>query len=140
MYFRKVISIFTDKTFIKFILVGFVNTFVGTVIMLLFYNIFHFGYWLSSASNYFIGSIVSYLLNKHFTFHYKDKKNTSLIRFIINIIICYILAFGIAKPFTKWILISTSVTIQENVSMIIGMIMFVLFNYLGQRFFTFKSD
>ena len=38
-----------------------------------------------------------------------------------------------------WMLSSYSVTIQENVSMALGMCLFVVFNYLGQRFFAFKS-
>lgn len=133
------ISLFTDRTFMKFVLVGIVNTIVGTTIMFLFYNVFHLSYWVSSASNYFFGSIVSYLLNKHFTFQFKEKGSSSLIRFVINIVICYLLAYGIAKPFIQWILSDFSVTVQENISMALGMCLFIVFNYLGQRFFAFKN-
>jgi putative flippase GtrA len=62
-----------------------------------------------------------------------------LFRFTINIIICYLLAYGIAKLLMQWILSGFSITIQENVSMLLGMCLFVVFNYLGQRFFAFKS-
>ena len=31
------------------------------------------GYWISSAANYIIGSIVSFFLNKHFTFRNQEK-------------------------------------------------------------------
>jgi putative flippase GtrA len=123
----------------KFVMVGVINTIVGTTIMFVFYNVFHLSYWISSASNYFFGSIVSYLLNKHFTFNYHEKGWSSLWRFTLNILVCYLLAYGIAKPLIKWILTETSVTIQENVSMAVGMCLFVVFNYLGQRFFAFKS-
>lgn len=122
----------------KFITVGIVNTIVGTTIMFVFYNVFHLNYWVSSASNYFFGSIVSYLLNKHFTFRFKEKGWWSLLRFVVNIVTCYLLAYGIAKPVMKWLLSGFSVTIQENVSMMLGMCLFVAFNYLGQRFFTFN--
>ena len=57
-----------DATFWKFILVGIANTIVGTAVMFAAYNIFHLNYWISSASNYVIGSILSYFLNKYFTF------------------------------------------------------------------------
>ena len=40
---------FFDKTFLKFVLVGVVNTLFGTAIMFVFYNVFHLSYWLSSA-------------------------------------------------------------------------------------------
>ena len=122
----------------KYIMVGVVNTIVGTTIMFVFYNVFHLSYWVSSASNYFFGSICSYILNKHFTFQYKEKGWSSLLRFTINILTCYLLAYGIAKPVMQQILNQSSTTVQENVSMMFGMCLFVVFNYLGQRFFAFK--
>lgn len=134
-----IIKQFTNKTFMKFVMVGVINTIVGTTIMFVFYNVFHLNYWISSASNYFFGSIVSYILNKYFTFNYHEKGWASLWRFTLNILVCYLLAYGIAKPVIKWILTGTSVTIQENISMVLGMCLFVVFNFLGQRFFAFKS-
>ena len=138
MSLKNKISLFTDKTFMKYIMVGVVNTIVGTTIMFVFYNVFHLRYWVSSASNYFFGSICSYILNKHFTFQYKEKGWSSLLRFTINILTCYLLAYGIAKPVMQQILNQSSTTVQENVSMMFGMCLCVVFNYLGQRFFAFK--
>lgn len=120
-------------------MVGVVNTIVGTTVMFVFYNVIHFSYWVSSASNYVFGSFVSYLLNKHYTFSYHEKRWWALIRFMATIIICYFLAYGIAKPVVSWLLISTSTAVKDNVSMTVGMCLFVLFNYIGQRFFVFKS-
>jgi putative flippase GtrA len=123
----------------KFVMVGIINTLVGTTIMFVFYNVFHLNYWISSASNYIIGSLVSYLLNKNFTFRFREKGYYSLLRFIINILTCYLLAYGIAKPIMHWILSDFNKIIQENISMLLGMCLFVVFNYLGQRFFAFRK-
>ena len=139
MSLRINIKLFTDKIFMKFVMVGIINTLVGTTIMFVFYNVFHLNYWISSASNYIIGSLVSYLLNKNFTFRFKEKGYYSLLRFIINILTCYLLAYGIAKPIMHWILSDFNKTIQENISMLLGMCLFVVFNYLGQRFFAFRK-
>ena len=139
MLLKDKLKLFTYKTFLKFVTVGVVNTVVGTSIMFIFYNVFHLSYWVSSASNYFFGSICSYLLNKHFTFQYHEKGFKSLIRFTINILVCYLLAYGIAKPFIRWIFSGFNDTIQDNISMALGMCLFVVFNYLGQRFFAFKA-
>ena len=128
-----------DITFWKFILVGVINTLVGTAVMFSFYNIFHFSYWLSSAANYVVGSIVSYFLNKNFTFRNKSKDPMVLVRFVINISVCYLLAYGIAKPLVRRILSSASVSVQENGAMLVGMCLFVGLNYLGQRFFAFRE-
>ena len=51
MSIKNKITLFTDKTFMKFVMVGVVNTIVGTTIMFVFYNVFHLNYWVSSASN-----------------------------------------------------------------------------------------
>ena len=71
----------------KFGLVGILNTVVGTMIMFLAYNVLNLGYWISSALNYIVGSVLSYFLNKHFTFESKEQSNAEVIRFIINILL-----------------------------------------------------
>ncbi len=128
-----------DRTFWKFILVGVANTIFGTGIMFLFYNVLHFSYWVSSASNYFFGSILSYILNRLFTFRSNENTARTLPRFVINISLCYLLAYGAAKPMAAWFLSGFAQKIQENVAMLVGMCLFVGLNYLGQRFFVFNE-
>ena len=135
----KVFGFDIDKVTLKFILVGIINTVFGTAIMFVCYNIFHISYWWSSAANYFFGSILSYLLNKHFTFQSKRKSWQEVVRFTVNILLCYLLAYGIAKPIALHILSGASVAIQENIAMAIGMVLFVGLNYLGQRYFVFSK-
>ena len=136
---KNILQKFFDITFWKFILVGLVNTCVGTGVMFAAYNLLHCGYWVSSAANYIIGSIVSYFLNKYFTFNNKRKSSKQILMFIANITVCYLLAYGIAKPFVKWILRGGNVSIQDNISMLVGMGLFVVLNYFGQRMVVFKE-
>ena len=111
MWLSDKILLFTDKTFMKFVLVGMVNVTVGATVMFVFYNVFHHGSsWKSIA------------------------------KFIINIAVCYVIAYSIAKPLMMWILSDYSITVQENVSMTFGMCLFTALNYLGQRFFAFKQS
>ena len=128
-----------DRTFWKFIMVGTVNTIFGTAIMFIFYNILHCSYWISSASNYFFGSILSYILNRIFTFQNSENMTKTLPRFVINIILCYLIAYGMAKPMMSYVFSSFSRNIQENIAMLAGMCLFVGLNYIGQRFFVFKN-
>ena len=124
---------------LRFALVGVVNTLVGAAIMFVFYNVFHFGYWISSASNYVLASILSFFLNKHFTFRKKGETGQSAIRFAVNIALCYLVAYGVAKPLMRWLLSGVGQSFQENVAMLTGMVLFVGLNYLGQRFFVFRA-
>lgn len=128
-----------DKTFWKFIMVGIINTLVGTIIMFICYNIFSCNYWFSSVMNYIVGSIVSYFLNKNFTFRNKERSWIIVGKFVLNISVCYLLSYGIAKPLIAYILSSQSTNVQENGAMLVGMVLFVGLNYLGQRFFAFKT-
>lgn len=129
----------SDSTVLRFVLVGVVNTLVGMAIMFGLYNLAHCSYWISSACNYILTSILSFFLNKYFTFQNQEKSAVQAVRFAVNIAVCYLLAYGIAKPLCIWLLSGVSQTVRDNVSMLVGMCLFTVLNYLGQRFFAFAS-
>lgn len=124
----------------RFIIVGVMNTLIGLAAMFIAYNVFHLGYWISSAMDYIIGSIFSYFANKYFTFRSDKKSGSEIIRFIINILICYLLAYSVAKPVISTLLadFNWSVSTVEQLNMIFGMCIFVVLNYFGQKCFVFK--
>ncbi len=128
-----------NKVFVRFIIVGIANTVFGTAVMFFAYNVLHFNYWISSAANYFFGSILSYFLNKFYTFQSKEKSWNEVLRFTINICICYFIAYGIARPVVRLMLSGVAKSIQDNCAMIIGMVLFVVINYFGQNSFVFKN-
>ena len=128
-----------QNTVLRFILVGVINTLVGTAIMFGLYNLAHCSSWVSSASNYILTSILSFFLNKFFTFQNKEKSIGQVVRFAVNIAVCYLLAYGIAKPLCLYLLSGVVTSVRDNVSMFVGMCLFTAFNYCGQRFFAFKK-
>lgn len=136
---KKILSSFFDATFLRFILVGVVNTLVGTAIMFFCFNVLAWSYWISSALNYIVGSIVSYLLNKRYTFQQKGHDWNTVWKFIVNITICYVLAYGFAKPLVTWLLSGFTTNVQGNIALLVGMVLFVGLNYVGQRFWAFSS-
>lgn len=125
---------------VRFLIVGCVNTAVGTCIMFGLYNLAHWSYWLSSAANYTLTSILSFFLNKYFTFQSKTWSFKEVLRFIINIAVCYLLAYGAAKPLVRLLLSDCGQALRDNVSMLVGMVLFTCCNYIGQRFFAFKKN
>ena len=46
---------------------------------------------------------------------------------------------GIAKPLCLRLLANAAVSTRDNVAMLVGMVLFTDLNYLGQRFFAFRS-
>ena len=131
-----------DPTLFRFLLVGVVNTLVGYGVMFGLYNLagLHLwgdpGYWISSAANYLVGSVVSFFLNKHFTFRSREKGPGVVLRFAANITVCWLLAYGLAKPAMGALLSGTALSpqLQGNLTMLAGSGLFVLLNYFGQRF------
>lgn len=87
-----------DRKLLKFVAVGIVNTVVGTAIMFGLYNLAGCSYWVSSATNYTLTSILSFFLNKFFTFQNRQKSPAQVLRFAGNILVCYLVAYGAAKP------------------------------------------
>ena len=130
---------FFDKRFLKFCLVGVANTLVGSGVMYALYNLANCSYWFSSAMNYVVGSVVSYFLNKYFTFNVKKRSWREIARFTANILFCYLIAYGVAKPLARMVFSALSESARDNLAMLAGMVFFVPLNYLGQRFFAFRG-
>lgn len=147
-----------DGKLVKFALVGVLNTVVGYAINFVALNVFHLGFMLAGALNYIPTSVMSFFLNKYFTFKSKGNLKKEAVRFAINIAVCWFLAYGIAKSatvflmglapesvfdFVRWIsfgYLNETEAIIDNVATIVGMGLFVIFNYTGQRFFAFKDE
>ena len=128
-----------DRILQKFIIVGMVNTVVGMCVMFVLYNVFGFSYWISSTTNYVVGSVISFFLNKFYTFNIKRWSVFMAVAFIVTIAFSYLIAYGISKPAIKYILRNSPQKVCENIALFTGMCLFTLLNYLGQRFFVFKQ-
>ena len=139
---KKILSL-VDQKLLRFIIVGCINTVVGTAIMFGLYNLASCSYWVSSAANYILTSILSFFLNKYFTFQNKERSWKQVAKFIINIAVCYVLAYYVAQPLTGWLLNalgwSLEARISDQIAMLVGQVIFTLLNYTGQKFFAFKS-
>lgn len=129
-----------DKTFAKFLVVGVINTIVGSGVMFLLYNFAKASYWVSSACNYIVGGLVRFFLNKHFTFQNKEKSFCQFLLFAINVTVCYFLAYGISKKLIFLVLQKKDTTLKDNIALVGGMFLYTALNYFSQRFIVFKSE
>lgn len=127
-----------DSTFFKFILVGGINTIAGSALMFIFYNIADHSYWFASGAAYILTSILSFFLNKYFTFRVQRWSAYMVFAFVFTIAISYLLAYGIAKPVTYHVFSNRSQKFRDNTALLTGMCLFTGLNYIGQRFFAFR--
>ena len=142
---------FFDIKFLKFLLVGVLNTLIGEGIVLLLtqpagWKNFSWGPGAAAFVGTVIGSIVSYFLNKYFTFKNKEKGIKPAIRFTINIAACLLIrvlvATGVSElcKAAKFTMFGMDVnTFAGYLSWAVGACVFVACNYVGQRFFAFKE-
>ena len=144
---QKIRSLFDEKMW-KFLLVGILNTLVGNGLSFLLLNLVPWetldigskgALSLSSGISTVLASVMSYFLNKHFTFQYKGKDRAVILRFTLNILVCYFIAYTLVGNLCVELLSGQTQWLRENLSMVMGMCTFVACNYLGQRFFAFRE-
>ncbi len=126
-----------DVSMLKFLLVGVGNTLLSTVLMFALEGL---GYWPSTAIAYVAGAVMSFFLNKRFTFHSDEVLWKAAVKFAVNVAVCYVVGYGLARlvmgalsplnplPAIWW----------ERLSKLVGMGLYTVLNYFGQRFFAFR--
>ena len=129
-----------DEKMWKFLLVGVLNTLVGNGLQFVFLNWADWSIRWSSIVSTVLASVMSYFLNRYFTFQYKGNDKTVILRFALNIALCYFIAYEIIAQWLVFpLLAGLGEFWQKNLSVVCGMVSFVACNYLGQRLFTFRE-
>jgi len=140
---KSIITLYFSKEFFAFLTVGMLNTLIGYFSIFILLNIIKLDYVFSTLIGNCIGAIVSYHLNKKFTFKSNNSFKNSFYKFIIVIMACYFLSYGLSYLITInlpiYLGIKTSISIIENIAVILGMIFYTITNFLGQKYFVFKK-
>src|SRR5690606_21552457 len=89
-------------SFVKFLLVGILNTCVGLAVMYTCLSVLHLNYWVSTFIGNAIGAIVSYFLNKKFTFQSNAPTASSMLKFVIVIAVCYFVSYKVGLEITHF--------------------------------------
>ncbi|OHR64588.1 hypothetical protein HMPREF3291_14475 [Bacillus sp. HMSC76G11] len=129
-----------DPLFIRFILVGIMNTAAGLSAIFLLLNLFNADYWLSTFLGNTIGAAVSYYLNRSFTFSSQASIKKSLPRFIVVVIICYLASFSFGKAAAQFIYLIFPLSLmmtEDMIAVLMGTGVYTLLNFLGQKYLVF---
>ena len=127
-----------DSSIPKFLLVGVGNTLLSMFLMFLLEGL---GYWPSTAIAYVAGAVMSFFLNRRFTFHSQEKLGRSAVKFAVNVAVCYVAGYGLAKVLVPIPQEPNAVPVIwfERLSKLVGMGLYTVLNYFGQRFFAFRK-
>jgi putative flippase GtrA len=133
------IKMLFDKVFLKFFLVGVINTIVGYTIMFVLHNATPVGYWFSSACGYYLSAVLGFFLNKHFTFAVKRWSVFLVISYIVTIVVSYYLPFWVAEHIVNIIFRDSTENFRGNVALVMGTCLAAAVSYFCQRFVVFRK-
>ncbi|NOT12151.1 MAG: glycosyltransferase [Methylococcaceae bacterium] len=120
-------------TAIRFILVGVVNTLVGLGTIYAAMYFFSFGIKSANLVGYLVGIIVSFTLNKKWTFKNRDGVGTSLVRFLVVTGVAYVANL-------ETVILSVSyLNISPYLAQFLGVFPYTIIGYLGCKFFAFPN-
>lgn len=130
------------NSFFRFLLVGVVNTFIGLSTMFLLLNLFGWTYWLATFTGNSIGAVVSYFLNRSFTFNSQLNVSEGMPKFVVVIFICYLISYSMSEVVADIVIIpnwAASFVTQDELAILGGTVLYTLTNYLGQKSFVFRK-
>jgi len=121
--------------FLKFIIIGILNTLVNLIIFYLFTEIFNVYYMVAAVLAFLFAVTNSYLFNKTWTFKEKLKYKTSsrYIKFFIISIIA--LSFNLALLY----LLVEYFKFNIFIAQLAGVFLNFLINFFGNKLWTFKK-
>ena len=120
------------KQFIRFALVGCLNSFIHYVIFLVLYKVTFIHYLLASGIGYTAGFLNSFVLNRLWTFKSKgDNKYVEFTKFIIINCISLLVNFVVLAS-----LINSGIAVAE-IAQIVAIGFSLSFNFLGNKYWTF---
>ncbi len=122
----------STKQFIRFGIVGVINTLITISIIFILSNVYNVHYIISNIIGYIAGFMNSFLMNKFWTFQSKGNFLKESYWFILVFLISYALQVLILY-YLHGIL-----KINENLSQILSMICYTLVNFILNKFLTFR--
>lgn len=125
----------TGKQFVKFGLVGVLNTAVQFVVFYFLFRQFHMPMMVASGLGYVAGIVNSYLINRVWTFEVKEKKQAGeFMRFVaVNIV-----SMGVNLGALKLLVVYGGLLPELAQVLAIGASLVV--NFIGNKWWTFRSE
>jgi len=120
--------------FIKFSLVGVLNTAVDAIVFFLLTRAFGAGEVLAQAISYPAGVINSFYFNSRFTFHEKIKYNS--IHFV-KFVIVNLISYGVS--ILTIYLITSNFSITDWAAKIFATVVAMVINFIGNKLVVFKK-
>ncbi len=144
----------TASQFVKYIIVGGMNTLVTLAVIFILKSMFGLNPYFSNAVGYAAGLVNSFLWNRGWVFHSEGKRIGEAARFLLGFGLCYLLQLAtvwmlatrthlnemlVSMPLPHLPLLPAEFTLSGyGIATIIGMMVYTVANYAYNRWVTFK--
>lgn len=119
------------KQFSRFVAVGVFNTILGYGVIFSCSYLAGMSPELSNAVGYTVGLILSYILNRNYTFSSRQSRRGEIIRFLS------IFVFAYALNFIALLIMIYKFNMHEIASQIIAGLFYTIISYLMNKFYVF---
>jgi len=128
-------------TFLRFLLVGMINTIIGLSVMFLCLKGFHCSYWFSTFSGNVTGLLVSFFLNRRFTFQSQIGTGTGILKFFLMAGVSYLFSFYVGLEFSERVARGFPVfrNYTREMGILTGSGLYSGLNFWGQKYFVFQQ-
>jgi polyisoprenyl-phosphate glycosyltransferase len=121
-------------TLIRYLLVGVVNTLVGLSTIYLAMYFLQMNLASSNAFGYTIGIMVSFVLNKKWTFDNQDHVVYSFLRYLLVLLVAYVANLATV------LFADSHFDLNPYLSQALGIIPYTTIGFLGSRYFAFREQ
>lgn len=119
--------------FVRFLVVGLLNTSAGLLCIYGAMWAFGLDYRLANVIGYLVGSVLSFVLNRSWTFRYDGVWWLSAIRWSAVVGACFLLNFGVV------VLLYEKFHVPVGIAQLAGVACYTAASFVGGRFFAFRD-
>ncbi|MBB3108755.1 putative flippase GtrA [Paenibacillus phyllosphaerae] len=136
-----------QHSFVRFVLVGIMNTLIGLTLIYICLNWLGFGYWASTFIGNTLGAVNSFFMNRSFTFRSGSGIASTAWRFALLTLGCWLLAYGLAdkgaEVLARQLLPGLQMEMTErtihNIAALAGSGLYTILGYIGSRWLVFRK-
>jgi putative flippase GtrA len=121
-----------DRSLIRFLLVGVANTALGLSVIYLAMYVLHFGVVPANALGYGCGIVLSFVLNRNWTFAHDGSQLPALLRFLLVTAVAYSINLGV-------VVLAKGMGVNPYLAQLLGTPFYTATGYAGSRWFAFRS-
>ncbi|WP_136417632.1 GtrA family protein [Herbaspirillum sp. ST 5-3] len=118
--------------FFRYIIVGVANSMVGYGVIFGCMYLLGLSPEASNVAGYAVGLVVSYVLNRTYTFNSKQSRRAEFMRFLV----VFAIAYGL--NFVALLILIHQLGLHEGASQIVAGVVYVLSAYAMNKYYVFK--